>query len=176
MTSRSRSVSSGDEPPRDAGGEQGVTVGHHTHGLHQIGGFGVLHQESGGPGAHGLEDVLVEFEGGQHHHPYLGKFRGRGDFAGGGQPVQHRHANIHEHHIRAEFPGQPHRLFAIGGLADYLDIVLRVQQCRESGAYQRLIIGDHDPNTHETSSRTAAAQPPVRYASPAQPVSAVPSR
>src|SRR5690242_6375793 len=61
-----------DQPPGNAGGEQGTPVGDHPHGLHELVRVGVLDQEPGGPGADRLEHVLVQLEGGQDHHPDVG--------------------------------------------------------------------------------------------------------
>ena len=55
-----------------------------------------------------------------------------------------RHSDVHEHHIRDKTRGKPHRIVPIGGLADYLHIVLGIQQRPESSAYKRLIVGEQD--------------------------------
>ena len=67
-----------------------------------------------------------------------------GDAPGGGQPVDARHADVHQHHVGPQLEGQPHRLVAVGRLADHGDVVLGVEQGPEPSPHQRLVVGDDD--------------------------------
>ena len=46
------------------------------------------------------------------------------DQLGGGRPVNPRHDQVHQHHIRLALAGQPDRLFAIGGFTDQFHIII----------------------------------------------------
>src|SRR6185437_10987746 len=60
---------------------------------------------------------------------------------------------------------QPDRHGAVGGLADHLDAVLGVQQGREPGSDQGLVVGQQDPD-HRGSSGSVAKGRRARTAKP----------
>ena len=51
---------------------------------------------------------------------------------------------------------QAHGLLAVGGLADDLDVVLRVEQCLEARPDERLVVGEQDANHRERQRRAHA--------------------
>jgi uncharacterized membrane protein len=71
---------------------------------------------------------------------HAGQFRPRGDPAGRLDAVEHRHPDVHQQHVWCLPLGQVHGLLAVGGLAHHLDVVLRVEQRREPGPDELLII------------------------------------
>ena len=50
-----------------------------------------------------------------------------------------------------------HRLVAVGGLADHLDVGLGVEQRPEPGPHQRLVVGEHDADHGPPVSGTGPA-------------------
>ena len=60
---------------------------------------------------------------------------------GGPQAVGARHADVHQHDVGALAAHELDRLLAVRGLADDLDVVLRVEQRAEPGADERLVVG-----------------------------------
>jgi hypothetical protein len=64
------------------------------------------------------------------------------------QPVQLRHPDVHQDHVR---PVRPHRrdgLKPVPGLGHDLDVVLVVEHHAEPAPDQRLIVDDHDADAH----------------------------
>jgi hypothetical protein len=84
-----------------------------------------------------------------------------GDLARGGEAVQLRHADVHEHHVGAQRAGQLDRLAAVPSLAHDLHVLLRVEQRAEAGADETLVVGEEDADH-------AGADPGARGV-PAQP-------
>ncbi len=62
--------------------------------------------------------------------------------AGGLDPVELGHADVHQHDVGLQVPGLRDRVEAVGGLADDLQIVLGVEDHAEPGAHERLVVGD----------------------------------
>ena len=56
--------------------------------------------------------------------------------------------------------GQPHRLGAVAGLADHLDVGLGVEQRPEPGPHQRLVVGQQHPDHARSSAVPTPAAPP----------------
>ena len=103
---------------------------------------GVLEQETGGTDSERLVDVLVEREGGEHEHlggaePFVAA-----DRSGRLEPVHARHADVHQHDVRAQPLGQPHRLVPVGRLSDHSDVGRGVEQNPDAGADQALVVDD----------------------------------
>ena len=65
---------------------------------------------------------------------------------GGFQPVESRHADVHEDHVGPELSGQVHGVGPVGRRTDDLDVVAGVEQRLETGADQALVIGEQDPD------------------------------
>src|SRR6266498_1574945 len=66
----------------------------------------------------------------------------RDDLAGGLDPVQLRHADVHEYDVGPGGPGPIHGLGPVGGLPHHRDVVFRVEQHLKSGPHQNLIVGE----------------------------------
>jgi len=55
------------------------------------------------------------------------------------QPVEHGHADIHQHHIRPPCGHERHSLLTIGRFADDLELAGSLEQHSEPGPHQRLV-------------------------------------
>src|SRR6266511_1388710 len=62
-----------------------------------------------------LLEVLIVVDA-EHHDPGFGKVTG--DVAGGGDPVEDRHANVHHHYVRSELSRERDTLCPVAGLPD----------------------------------------------------------
>src|SRR5690606_9072751 len=83
--------------------------------------------------------------------------------AGGGKTVQHRHPDVHQHHLRLVLPRQRRRLGTVLGFRHDRDVAVVLAQDLQPGTHQFLVVGEHHPDGHRT--------PPAagRYASTAKP-------
>ena len=90
-------------------------------------------------------------------HPRAGL--GADDAAGRLDPVQHRHADVHQHHVRPQ-PGRLRdRLLAVAGLADHGHVRLAVEDLAQADPHERLVVGDQQPD-HATGRVTCTTNPP----------------
>ena len=110
--------------------------------LGELGGPGVLEQETGGSGAQPGEGVLVQVEGGQDEYARARALLG--DALGGLDAVHARHAHVHEDDVGVQGPGLGQGGGAVGGLADDGDVLLGLQHHAEAHAHERLVVGEHD--------------------------------
>src|SRR6202021_4187165 len=62
--------------------------------------------------------------------------------------VGHGHADVHQDDVRREVRRELDRLPSVGRLADDFQVVLGVDQRRERGAEQRLVVDDGDSGGH----------------------------
>src|SRR4029453_15665437 len=65
--------------------------------------------------------------------------------------------------VGAELDRQGGRLAPVGGRADHFDVGLGVEQHRQPGAHDGLVVGDEDPDAHRAApvrGRTASPPPP----------------
>src|SRR6202000_2619146 len=115
----------------DCRGEQRVPGGDHPHGRDELRGGGVLEEEAAGAGAQRVEDVLVEIE--RCEHEDLGGVATAGDPSGRFNPVELRHADVHQDDVRVEITRQCDGLQPIGGFADDVDVRFVVQDHSEAG-------------------------------------------
>ena len=76
--------------------------------------FDVFEQESGSPGGNGAVDKVLVIEGGKHND--LGVWEFRQQPFGGGDAVDARHLDIHEHDIGRLRAGEVEDFIAIGCL------------------------------------------------------------
>ena len=134
-----------DQAAGDRRGQQRVPAHDHAQRLQQVGRLGVLQQESARARPQRTEDVLVEPEVGEDHHPHAVQPLVRDDLLGGLDAVDCGHLDVDEHDIRAVLCGKRHRLLAAGGLGDHLDVVFGFEQRPDAAADQRLVVGDEDP-------------------------------
>jgi hypothetical protein len=130
-----------DQPSGDGGGQERLTGRDHPDGPDQLGRVGVLYQKAGRARAEAVEDVLVQLERGQDDHVHAVQAGLCGDPAGRLDAVQARHPDVHQQHVGLLLDGQPHRRVAVRHRTHDADVVLRVQQRREPGPDQLLVIG-----------------------------------
>ena len=135
-----------DHPLRDRGGQQRVSAGHDPDRLEELLGRVVLQDESAGAGSERLVDVLVQVERRQDQHP--GRVVGGEDPPRRLEPVELRHADVHEHDGRVEAGGLVDRLEPVARLGDDLDVRLTREQHAEARPDHRLVIGDEDAHAH----------------------------
>lgn len=69
-----------------------------------------------GPGSDGVQDVVVQFEGGQDDQADLGEAFVAADRPGRFDTVHGGHADVHQHNVRVEGPSLGHRFQAGCGL------------------------------------------------------------
>src|SRR5215470_5685332 len=129
----------------------------------QLGGLDVFEQEPAGSGPERRVHVLIQVIGGQHED--AGGAAGGHDLAGGLDPVQVRHPDVHQDHIGLGLPGQADRLHAVFGLADDLQARPGFQDHPEPAADQGLVIAQQHPDGHDGPSggsgkATWTAKPP----------------
>src|SRR5579862_5798386 len=68
------------------------------------------------------------------------------DLTSGFEAVESRHGDIHQDEVGALLPYQLQRLAAVARLADHFDRGIVGQQGPQARAYERVIIGEQDPN------------------------------
>src|SRR3954454_3495365 len=142
-----------DQPARDRRGQQRLALRHDVDAGNELVGGHVLEEEAAGAGAQGLVDVLVQVERGEHQHA-RGVLARRvvHDLARGFEPVQPRHADVHQRHVRPQLADHLHGLLPVLGLAHDLDLGLGLQDHLEAGAHERLVISDQ--HSYQCSSRS----------------------
>jgi hypothetical protein len=91
----------------------------------------------------------------QHHN--LGGARQFADAPGSLDAVQFRHGDVEHGHVRLVLLDQAQRGAAIGGVADDLDAVLRLEHHAQTIADHGVVVGKNHPDRHVTRSRKAAA-------------------
>jgi hypothetical protein len=154
-----------DETPEERGREKRVARRNRPHRADELIARRVFEQESGGSGPHRLVDVLVEVERRQHQHarpiPVAKQPPRRLD------SIDARHADVHQHHIRAQLARDGNGLAAVPRLADHLEIVLRFEDRPETRPDQRLVVRDEDANhavpagSRARTEKPPSARPPV---------------
>ena len=77
--------------------------------------------------------------------------------AGGGQPIENGHPDVHEHEIGPQFPGQPHSLNPVTSLAHDHEVGLGLENGPEPGADELLVIGEQHAGHGESSHGITAA-------------------
>ena len=89
--------------------------------------------------------------------------------------VEHRHADVHQQHVRRALLGEAHGLLAVGGLAHDLDVVLGIEQGGESGPDEFLVVGQPDPD-HGSLRLGRQPRPDAKPPSGRRPACSVPPR
>ncbi len=92
-----------------------------------------------GSGMHRIFNVVSVAVGGENKQFHLGIMLSQQ--ANGGYPRKTRHIDIDQRHIRRVFFDLFHRLEAIVGLADKVDVGILAETHAQSGAQQGMIIG-----------------------------------
>ncbi len=118
------------------------------------------------PARSALEGVLVEVEGREDQDAGPVTRRRLRDGPRRLDPVEHRHAHVHQHHVGPVELDEADGVGAVGRLADDLDAVLRLEDHPETLAQQGLVVRQHDTDGHRAmgalQSRSVArtSQPP----------------
>ena len=94
-------------------------------------------EERRGPGGQGVEDVLVELEGGEDDDP-----GDLGDLARRLDAVDAGHADVHQHHVGSFAADEVDGLLAVGGFARDLHVGLGLDDHAKPRAHERLVVGD----------------------------------
>jgi hydrogenase maturation protein HypF len=151
-----------DHAPRHGGGEERVAARDGADRGEELLGRVVLEHEAAGARAQRLVDVLVEVEGGQDQDA-------RGVVGGEDaprrlEPVELRHADVHQDHGGPEARGLVDRLEPVRRLRHDLDVVLAAEQHPEARADHRLVVDDEDADAHAgpppSGSRVLSTKPP----------------
>ncbi len=169
LGSRSGGCESGQEPHGDCRVDQRVPGRRGVDRLGEEGGAGILQQEAAGSGLKCRVDVLVEVEGRDHDdRQRVGDGRA-GEAARGFESVEAGHPDVEQADIRSQLVRQPDRLVAVGGLPDDLDVGLRVEDQAQTGADDRLVVGDEhsDHRAPPTSGSDAVTVQPPPASGPA---------
>ena len=88
--------------------------------------------------------------------------------------VKAGHADVEQAHVGAQAPRQLDGRPAVGRLAHDLDPGLGIEDHREPGPHQLLVVGDEDPDAHGPLPRGAAPRRPSSPRSGPGPASQVP--
>ncbi len=122
----------------------------------------VLEHEAARACAKRLVDVLVEVERRQDKDPRA--LVRRNDAPGRLEPVELRHPDVHQDHVRIEAVGLLHGLEPVARLGDDVDVLLAGEQHAKAGANHRLVVGDEHTDRHRSSpprgSRVLSTKPP----------------
>ena len=116
--------------------------------LDQEFGSGVFEQEAPGACLKGAVHVFVEVEGGDHDDREWVIDVGSGELSGGLDAVDIGHADVEQAYVGTQFAGQGNRFASVGSLPDHLDVGLGVEDHREPGADDVLIISDDHADGH----------------------------
>src|SRR5918999_5977794 len=103
-----------------------------------------LEQESRSAGVERVEDVVVVLEGRENDDLDLGERRQH--LAGRRDPVEPRHADVHEDDVGAEPADLVDCKPAVTSLADHLDRLVARQHRPEAGPHEVVIVDEHDPD------------------------------
>ena len=117
-----------------------------AHGVNEGLRVGVLEQEAAGAGAQGSQDVVVDLEHGEDEDARGRERRVGADPSGGLDAGQARHLDVHEDDVRAQLGGQGDRTGTVLGQADDAHAGLGLEQGRQGGAQEGLVLGDEDPD------------------------------
>ena len=136
-----------EEASRHRRRECGGATGDRAHGLDELGGGGVLEQESAHAGAQRAEHAIVD--GGGHQDDDLDAVEGA---VGREAPkrrrtLQTRKLAVDQQHGWARRAlRQCEGLLGVGGLGDDGNVGLAVEQDAQAATYERLAVGDEDPD------------------------------
>jgi hypothetical protein len=134
----------GDQAACDPRRDQRVAGGDDLDRVQQFAWTGVLEQEAAGARSQRAVDVLVGVERGEHEDACALEVPVGADEPRRLQPVEHGHADVHQHDVREHSPGEVHRFAAVRRLAGELHPLLRVDEGGEAAADGGLVIGDED--------------------------------
>ena len=120
----------------------GLASGHGADGLHQLVCGGVFQQIAAGARTQRLKHILLLVKDGQHQHPHV-RVLGT-DAPRGLHSVHHRHPQVHQHHMRLVFRGQPQRLLPVCRLRHHLHPAVQAKQLEHGLTKGGLVV--HEKN------------------------------
>ena len=149
-----------DQAAGDGRGEQRLAGADRADGAGQLLAGGVLEQEAAGSGLHGVVDVLVEVEGGQHED--LGPAAASGKLGGCLDAVESGHADVHQDDVRVQAACLCECLAAVAGFARDAEIWFGFHQHAQALADQVLVVGDQhaDHGGSPIGSQAQTVNPP----------------
>ena len=129
----------------------------------------VLQQEAACAGLQRAVDVLVEVEGRDDDDGDRIGDVGAGELPRGLDAVDLGHADVEQAHVGPQSSCQRDRLAPVGRVPDDLDIRLRVEDHRQAGADELLVVGDEHADDHcpPARGRTAETVQPLPGPGPA---------
>jgi hypothetical protein len=133
------------QPAGDRRSQQRLAAREDPDGIDELLGRHVLEQEPARTGPDGGVDVLVAVEGREHQHAGRVRVRGVEELPGRFDPIEAGHADVHQHHVRAEPPTLGDRVRPVVGLADHLEVVLGIEDQSEPRTHQGLVVDDDHP-------------------------------
>ena len=92
--------------------------------------------------------VLVEVEGGDHDDRRRLLDIGAGELPGGLDAVDLGHADVEQADVGSQLAGECDGVEAVGGLTDDLDVFLGVEEHREAGPDDLLVVGEEYTDGH----------------------------
>src|ERR1017187_3101238 len=113
-------------------------------GARQVGFGGVL--EEVGFGSRFQSAEHVPFVGVHTEHDHLRIGQRRTNLAGRLDAIQARHADIHHHDVRLQFPGHGHRFTPVVGFSDNGEVGLGVDNHAQARANQGVVVGKQHAN------------------------------
>src|SRR5690606_16011179 len=75
------------------------------------------------------------------------------------EPVEHRHLQIEQQHVRIQLADQLDGPRAVARLAHHCDVVLQVEERAQPLTHHRMVVGDQHPDHTPTSTRTVVPSP-----------------
>ena len=151
-----------DHRARDRGREQRFAGGDDANGRGDLLRRRVFEHEAARAGAQRVVDVVVEPECRQDQD--AGRGLVTGDAAGRLDPVEHGHANVHQHDVGPEPACLGDGVFAVDGLADDGRVRLVLEDLAQADADERLVVGDQyasSSDRQQDANGEAAARPPA---------------
>ena len=149
------------QPGRHRRGQRRLAAGGGPHGPQQLAAGAVLEQVAGRAGLDRGHDVAVGVVGGQHQHP--GRPGPRSDEPPDrGDAVRAGHPQVHQHHVRPQRRGPGHRLGAVAGLTDDLELGAALEDAAQAVPDDGMVVHDQQPDAVLTRSRVAASSAPRR--------------
>jgi len=117
----------GDQARGDRGRDHAVAGGDDADAGDEVGGRRALEKEAAGAGLQAFVDVLIEVEGREDEDARGLVAPQRDDGARRLDPVHDRHLHVHQHDVGIQAARQLHRLAAVAGFADDLDVGLGLE-------------------------------------------------
>ena len=114
------------KPAFDIRAEAALAAADASNGFGELGSGGVLQEKTGGTGFNDPLDAGVIRMSGEHDH--TGSWTGLKNPLRGLHPVQVRHGDVHEDHVRLEFVRHLDRFATIGGFTNHRDVHFQIQK------------------------------------------------